>query len=97
MQRSASDRRSGEDAATAPSRATASDVIGAHIASSAAMRSSSGGCVSNRWLMLRVPALFDASVSSGSSIQRCAVAFDAEWTTVWSSFSFSSAEISPGG
>ena len=37
------------------------------------------------------------SLSSGSSIHSCAVAFDAEWIDVWSSFSFSSAEISPGG
>ena len=36
-------------------------------------------------------------LSSGSSIQRCAVAFDAVWIDVSSAFSFSSAEISPGG
>ena len=60
------------------------------------MRSSSGGWVSNIRLS------FDIFPSSGvrargDSIQRWAVARDALWTTVWSAWSFSRAEINPGG
>ena len=66
----------------------------AHSSLSNAMRSSSGGCVSN---MPDSPLRSPWLSRSGDSIQRCAVALDAECTTVWSSRSFSRAEISPGG
>ena len=60
------------------------------------MRSSSGGWVSN--ILLHAPILPSSPTPDiGCSIHRWAVAVDAEWVTVVSSRSFSSAEISPGG
>ena len=54
------------------------------------MRSASGGCVSNRRLVLAWRALaFD--VRAASTSQRCAVARDTWCSTVWSASSFSSA------
>src|SRR5205823_10936685 len=63
---------------------------------SARMRSSRGGCVSNRRLSHEsLPSA--GSRASGDSIQRWAVALELNRTTVVSDFSFSRAEISPGG
>ena len=59
------------------------------------MRSSSGGWVENK--LLNRAWVWLPDVSSGSSIQRCAVAFDAVCTTDVSSCSFFNAEINPGG
>src|SRR3990172_5615151 len=57
------------------------------------MRSSRGGCVAKRRLSLAPEC--PGSVSSGDSIHRCAVALDDVSTTVLSTRSFSSAEMSP--
>lgn len=60
------------------------------------MRSSRGGWVSNSLFSREsLPSAF--SRGNGDSIHRCAVARLCVDTTVWSSRSFSSAEISPGG
>ena len=64
--------------------------------SAGAIRSSSGGWVSNsRWIRRAAPS--SPTPLMGCSIHKCAVAVDAECVTVVSSRSFSSAEISPGG